>query len=59
MNERDIRAVENLARTGMNFDDLRKSFPEFSIEEVEKIYMRIRKELNRDPSKPQFKMNCS
>ena len=59
MNERDIRAVENLARTGMSFDDLRKSFPEFSIEEVEKIYMRIRKELNQDPSKPQFKMNCS
>ena len=59
MNERDIRAVENLARTGMSFDDLRKSFPEFSIEDVEKIYMRIRKEMDHDPSKPPFKMNCS
>ena len=37
MNERDIRAVENMARTGMSFDDLRKAFPEFSIEEVENL----------------------
>ena len=59
MNERDVRAVENLARTGMSFDDLRKSFPEFSIEEVEKIYMRIRKERNNDPSNAQSKINCS
>ena len=59
MNERDVRAVENLARTGMSFDDLRKSFPEFSIEEVEKIYMRIRKECNSDPSNTQSKINCS
>ena len=59
MHERDIRAVENLARAGMSFDDLRKSFPEFSIEEVEKIYMRIRKERNNAPSNPQSKINCS
>ncbi len=59
MNERDIRAVENMARTGMSFDDLRKAFPGFSIEEVEKIYVRIRKEHNDDSIKPQFKMNCS
>ena len=54
-----MRAVENLARTGMSFDDLRKAFPGFSIEEVEKIYMRIRKEQNRDPSQVQSKINCS
>ena len=59
MNDRDIRAVENLARTGMSFDDLCKAFSKFSIEDVEKIYMRIRKETDIDPSKPQFKMNCS
>ena len=59
MNERDIRAVENLARTGMSFDDLRKSFPGFSIEEVEKIYMRIRKEQSGESSDTQPKINCS
>ena len=59
MNERDVRAVENLARTGMSFDDLRKSFPGFSIEEVERIYMRIRKERNIGSSSSEVKMNCS
>ena len=58
MNERDIRAVENLARTGISFDDLRKAFPEFSIEEIERIYMRIRKEGNPGSSSA-VKMNCS
>ena len=47
MNERDIRTIENMARTGMEFDDLCKAFRNFPIEEVEKIYMRIRKE--KDP----------
>jgi len=59
MNERDIRAVENMARTGMSFDELRKAFPEFSIEEVERIYMRIRKERHSDSSGSAVKMNCS
>ena len=59
MNERDIRAVENMARTGMSFDELRKAFKEFSIEEVEKIYMRIRRERNLSSQKPPFRMNGS
>ena len=59
MNERDIRAVENMARTGMSFDELRKSFPEFSIEDVERIYMRIRKERHSGSSETATKMNCS
>jgi len=60
MNERDIRAVENLARTGISYDELRKAFPMFSIEEVEKIYMRIRKERHNDSSNlASAKMNCS
>ena len=59
MNERDIRAVENMARTGMSLDDLRKLFPVFPMEEVEKIYNRIQEGLNHDQAMPQFKMNCS
>ncbi len=56
--ERDQRAIENLARTGMSFDDLRKSFKQFSIEDVERIYMRVRKEkLDKPESGP--KINCS
>ena len=30
----------------MGFDELRKAFKEFSIEEIEKVYMRIRRERN-------------
>jgi len=48
-----------MARTGMSFDELRKAFPEFSIEEVERIYMRIRKERHSDSSGSAVKMNCS
>ncbi len=59
MNERDLRAVENLARTGMSLDDLRRSFPGFSGDEIEKIYMRIREESTGDPSDVQPKINCS
>ena len=73
MNERDIRAVENMAprwggiqllrsritRTGMSFDELRKAFKEFSIEEVEKIYMRIRRERNGSSQGTPSKINCS
>ena len=44
MEERDIRVVENMARTGMSFDDLRAAFPQFPIEEVERAFMRVRKE---------------
>ena len=73
MNERDTRAVENMAprrggiqplqgrinQTGMSFDELRKAFSEFSIEEVEKVYMRIRREKNGSSQNTPFKMNCS
>lgn len=43
----------------MGFEDLRKAFSGFPIEEVEKIYTRVCEEHNDDPVKPQFKMNCS
>lgn len=58
MSERDIRAVENMARTGMSFDDLRRSFAQFPIDEVEKIYMRIRRETVGEPQAG-MKVNCS
>ena len=44
MNDQDIRAVEGMARCGIDFDGLRAAFPKFPIEEIEKIYMRVRKE---------------
>ena len=58
MTDRDTRAIENMARTGMSFDDLRKAFSQFPIEEVEKVYMRIRKETIGN-AQAGTKINCS
>ena len=58
MTDRDTRAIENMARTGMSFDDLRKAFSQFPIEEVEKVYMRIRKETVGN-AQAGMKINCS
>lgn len=44
LTDRDIRAIENMARTGMSFDDLCRAFIQFPFEEIEKFYMRIRRE---------------
>ena len=43
----------------MGFDELRKAFKEFSIEEIEKIYMRIRRERNDSAKSTPPKINCS
>jgi hypothetical protein len=58
MTDRDIRTIENMARTGMGFDDLRKAFSQFPIDEVEKVYMRIRKETVGN-AQAGMKINCS
>ncbi len=58
LSDRDIRTIENMARTGMSFDDLRKAFSQFPIEEVEKVYMRIRKETVGN-AQAGMKINCS
>lgn len=60
MTERDIRTIENMARTGIEFDDLCNAFKNFPLEEIEKIYMRIRKERfgSRDVESG-IKTNCS
>ncbi len=44
LSDRDIRAIENLARTGMGFDDLCRAFVQFPFEEIERVYMRVRRE---------------
>lgn len=43
MNEQDKRAVEGMARCGIDFDGLCRAFPKFSIDEIEKVYMQVRK----------------
>lgn len=45
MSERDVRAVESMTRTGICFDDLCDVFKQFSYEDIEVIYQRIRLEI--------------
>ena len=44
MSERDIRAVENMTRTGMCFEDLCDAFIQFPYEDIEIIFQRTRRE---------------
>ena len=43
MNDQDKRAVEGMARCGIDFDGLCKAFPKLPIEEIERVYMQVRK----------------
>lgn len=58
LTERDIRTIENMARTGMGFDDLCDAFVQFPYEEIEKVYMRVRRETVGD-IQAGTKINCS
>ena len=58
LTERDIRAIENMAHTGMGFDDLCRAFVQFPFEEIEKVYMRVRRE-NVGNAQAGMKINCS
>ena len=58
LSERDIRTIENMARTGMSFDDLCDAFIQFPYEEIEKVYMRVRRETVGD-IQAGTKINCS
>ena len=55
MNDQDKRAVEGMARCGIDFDGLCKAFPKFPIDEIEKIYMHIKKMDNGNPGEQDIK----
>lgn len=59
MNERDTRVVENMARTGMEFETLYHLFQKFPREEVEKAYRRIQLEIHARNAQTALKTNCS
>ena len=46
MSERDVRAVESMTRTGICFEELCDVFKQFSYEDIEVIYQRIRREIS-------------
>ena len=50
MNEQDIRAIEGLARCGIELDDLIQAFPSFAKEDVEKVYQDLNTESTENKS---------
>lgn len=58
MKEQDKRAVESLCSCGLGFEDVCKSFPEFSVDELKEIYISIRND-DDISSVIELKMNCS
>ena len=59
VNEQDRRTVEGMARCGIDLEGLCASFPKFSKEEIEEIYIRTRKSIGAWSSPaPEIKKNC-
>ena len=59
MNERDCRAVENMALTGIELDGLYACFPSFGKEEIEKIYNEVKSMPEEDGEENVISVNCS
>ena len=58
MNEQDKRAVEGLAKCGIDLDGLCRSFPAFPQEEIKAVYENVHNEQG-NADEPEIKMNCS
>ncbi len=59
MKEQDRRAVEGMARSGMDLEVLLSCFPSFPKEEVADVYNDIQKLHWRSDDDLQLKVNCS
>ena len=60
MSDQDKRAVECMARCGIDFEGLCDSFPQFSRKDIEAIFVKIRKSIDAwSTPVPEIKANCS
>ncbi|MBR6316061.1 MAG: hypothetical protein IKR58_03560 [Lachnospiraceae bacterium] len=59
MQEQDRRAVEGMARCGMDLDVLVSCFPSFPKDEVTDVYYSIQNKLRGFDDGMQLKVNCS
>ena len=60
MSGQDKRAVEGLARCGIDFEGLCDSFPQFSRKDIEAIFENIRNTIGGwSFPVPEIKANCS
>ena len=60
MNDQDKRAVEGMARCGIDLEGLCASFPKFPREEIEEIFIATRKSIGSwSAPEAEIKTNCS
>ena len=58
MNEQDRRAVEGLARSGIEIEGLLSAFPNFPAEEICEVYQTLHKKDNNKGA-DKISINCS
>lgn len=58
INDQDKRAVEGMARCGIELDGLIAAFPKFSSEDIEVIYKEIHK-MDKPVNDVNISINCS
>lgn len=59
MNERDQRAVEAMASSGMDLETLQSCFPAFDRAELEKIYRKVKQQKEDGGDGAGLSINCS
>ncbi len=60
MSDQDKRAVEGMARCGIDFEGLCDLFPQFSRKDIEVIFVKIRRSIGGwSTTLPEIKVNCS
>ncbi len=60
MNDQDKRAVEGMARCGIDLEGLCASFPKFPREEIEKIFIITRESIGSwSMPAPEINRNCT
>ena len=60
LSERDRAVVAEMCRTGMKLETLKRSFPQFAIEEVEAVYWEVNdRKIDIDTEEIKISCNCS
>lgn len=59
ISDKDRAVVAQMCRTGMELEVLKKSFPQFDVEDIEKIYADCNKETEDNSFEINISCNCS
>ena len=59
MKDQDRRAVEGMARCGIDLEGLIAMFPSFSADEVTEVYREINRSMSDDGEQTTISRNCS